>query len=148
MAWLLSLSLGARADLYDDVERLLRNQQFDKAQQAITQRLQQAPQDPQMRLLASRLQDARGQTEKALDELESLTREFPELPEPQGRLQEALASLQRAVQARPDYAVALENLGDLYLGLALHAYEQARQSPNPPPSAARKAEALAPWLPR
>lgn len=158
LAWLLSLSLFAHADLYDDVERLLRNQQFDKAQQAITQRLQQAPQDPQMRLLASRLQDARGQTEKALDELEALTREFPELPEPhnnlaviyarQGRLQEALASLQRAVQARPDYAVALENLGDLYLGLALHAYEQARQSPNPPPSAARKAEALAPWLPR
>ena len=158
LAWLLSLSLFAHADLYDDVERLLRNQQFDKAQQAITQRLQQAPQDPQMRLLASRLQDARGQTEKALDELEALTREFPELPEPhnnlaviyarQGRLQEALASLQRAVQARPDYAVALENLGDLYLGLALHAYEQARQSPSPPPSAARKAEALAPWLPR
>lgn len=157
-AWLLSLCLAAHADVYDDVERLLRNQQYDKAQQAIAQRLQQAPQDPQMRLLASRLHDARGQTERALDELEALTREFPELPEPhnnlavlyarQGRLQEALAALQRAVQARPDYAVALENLGDLHLGLALQAYQQARQSPNPPPSAARKAEALAPWLPR
>ena len=158
LAWLLCLCLCAQADLYDDVERLLRNQQFDKAQQAIAQRLQQAPQDPQMRLLASRLHDARGQTGQAIDELEALTREFPELPEPhnnlavlyarQGRLPEALASLQRAVQARPDYAVALENLGDLHLGLALQAYQQARQSPNPPPSAARKAEALAPWLPR
>ena len=155
------LALGstvAQADVYDEVERLIRNGQLDKAQQVSRQHLNQYPQDPQMRLLGSRIQQAQGKSEEAVSTLESLIQEFPELPEPHnnlavlyarlGRPQEALASLNRAIAARPDYTVALENLGDLYLGLALHAYQQARQTPAPSPSAARKAEALSPLLPR
>ena len=155
------LTLGstvAQADVYDEVERLIRNGQLDKAQQISRQHLNQYPQDPQMRLLGSRIQQAQGKSEEAVTTLESLTQEFPELPEPhnnlavlyakQGRPQDALASLNRAIAARPDYTVALENLGDLYLGLALQAYQQARQTPAPSPSAARKAEALPALLSR
>lgn len=163
MACALLCSLGllgaaAHADVYDDVQRMIRNGQLDRATQVSRQHLQQHPQDPQMRLLNSRILDARGQTDEALATLDALTQEFPELPEPHnnlavlyarlGRSQDALASLHKAIQARPDYTVALENLGDLYLGLALQAYQRARQTPQASPGAARKADALAPMLQR
>lgn len=152
------LSLNAQADVYDDVERMIRNGQYEQASQVSRQHLQKNPQDPQMRLLRSRILDARGEKVEATAALESLTQEFPELPEPhnnlavlyagQGRLQDALASLHKAVAARPDYAVALENLGDLYLSMALQAFQQARSSLGPSAGAAAKADALAPLLKR
>lgn len=150
--------LAVRADAYDDVERLLRNGQLERAEQLGQKHLQDQPQDPQMRLLISRIQEARGQTEQARDTLQALTQEFPELPEPhnnlaviyarQGRLQDAIDSLQRALQARPDYTQALENLGDLHLTLAQQAYQRAARTAQPSASAARKADTLAPLLPR
>mgnify|MGYP000629641966 CR=1 FL=1 len=155
---LVGLPLLARADVYDDVERLLRNGQLERAEQLSAKHLQERPQDPQMRLLRSRIQEARGQHEQARETLQALTQEYPELPEPhnnlavlharEGRLQEALEGLQRALQARPDYTQALENLGDLHLSLARQAYQRAARTTQPSPSAARKAEALAPLLPR
>ncbi|MBM3386554.1 MAG: tetratricopeptide repeat protein [Betaproteobacteria bacterium] len=155
---LLALPLAVRADVYDHVERLLRNGQLERAEQLSGQHLQNHPHDPQMRLLSSRLQDARGHTAQARETLQALTQEFPELPEPhnnlavllarQGQIQQAIDSLQRALQARPDYAQAQENLGDLYLNLARQAYLGASRTPNPSASASRKAEALAPLLPR
>lgn len=152
------LGLNVHADVYNEVERMVRNGQLEKASQTSDQHLQKNPQDPQMRLLVSRILDAQGKPQEAIAALESLTREFPELPEPHnnlavlyarmGREQDALASLLRAVAARPDYSVALENLGDLYLGMALQAYQQARQSAMPSPGAARKADILSPLLRR
>jgi tetratricopeptide (TPR) repeat protein len=64
----------------------------------------------------------------------------------QGRVQDALDSLNKALLVRPDYAVALENLGDLHLTLALQAYQRASQSASPSATAARKALTLAPLL--
>ena len=133
MAW----SAGAQADLYSDVNRMINSGQWDKAQKEVDQRLQVAPNDPQMRLLLSRIQDAQGQTQAAMDTLQALTQSFPELAEPHNNLAvllarenrhaDALASLQAAVQARPDYAVALENMGDVYAALASQAYAKALQ---------------------
>lgn len=132
---LMALSAGARADLYSDVNRLIQSGQLEKAQQQVDQRLKTAPTDPQMRLLLSRIQDAQGQTQAAMDTLQGLTQSFPELAEPhnnlavllsrQGRHAEALTSLQAAIQARPDYATALENMGDVYAALASNAYAKA-----------------------
>ena len=133
MAW----SAGAQADLYSDVNRMINSGQWDKAQKEVDQRLQVAPTDPQMRLLLSRIQEAQGQTQAAMDTLQALTQSFPELAEPhynlavllarENRHADALASLQAAVQARPDYAVALENMGDVYAALASQAYAKALQ---------------------
>lgn len=150
--------LPAQADVYDDVERLIRNGQLDRANQLSSAHLQKSPQDPQMRLLKSRILDSQGQSSAAQELLESLTLEFPELPEPhnnlavlyarQGRVQDALDSLNKALLARPDYAVALENLGDLHLSQALQAYQRAGRAPAAPASAVRKSEAIAPLLAR
>lgn len=151
-----ALPLAAQADAYDDVERQLRNGQLDRAEQLSAQHLQAHPQDPQMRLLLSRILDARGQTDRARDALLALTLEFPELPEPhnnlavlyarEGRVSEAIDSLHRALQSRPDYTQALENLGDMHLNLAHQAFVRAGKSLTPSASASRKAQALTPLL--
>lgn len=154
-AW---LAAPAQADVHDDVERQIRNGQLERAGQLSEQHLRKSPNDPQMRLLSSRIQDAQGLTGKAIEQLESLTLEFPELPEPhnnlavlyarQGRTQEAIDSLNRALLARPDYTTALENLGDLHLSLALQAYQRAARAASPPASVGRKTDAIAPLLKR
>jgi tetratricopeptide (TPR) repeat protein len=134
-------SAGAWADLYSDVNRLIQGGQWDKAQKEVDARLKTAPTDPQMRLLLSRIQDGQGQTQAAMETLMGLTQSFPELPEPHNNLAvllarenrhaEALTALQAAVQARPDYAIALENMGDVYAALASQAYAKALQiTPN------------------
>jgi tetratricopeptide (TPR) repeat protein len=96
-----------------------------------------------MRLLLSRIQDGQGRTAEAMETLQSLTQSFPELPEPhnnlaallarQNRYAEALVQLQDAVRARPDYGTALENLGDVYIALAIQAYQNASRAPAPQP---------------
>jgi tetratricopeptide (TPR) repeat protein len=145
---LLLFSLGAKADAYSDVNRLIGSAQWSKAQTQAEEHLKSRPTDPQMRLLLSRIQDGQGQTAVAMETLQSLTRSFPELPEPhnnlaallarQNRYAEALAELQAAVRARPDYATALENLGDVYIALAIQAYQDATQALPSQPRAATK----------
>ena len=69
-------------------------------------------------------------------QLQALIQEFPELPEPynnlgvllaaQGKYDEALSALTSAIQARPHYKIALQNLGDLYTAMAQQAYARAK----------------------
>jgi tetratricopeptide (TPR) repeat protein len=129
-------SLGVRADVYTDVSALVQNGQWAKAQTLTEARLKSTPTDPQMRLLQSHIQTGLGQTQAAMDTLRALTQSFPELPEPHNNLaallvrenrhDEALLALQAALRARPDYALALENLGDLHLAMAAQAFARAR----------------------
>jgi tetratricopeptide (TPR) repeat protein len=128
-------STSARADIYTEVNALVQSGQWQSAQALAESRLKTTPTDPQMRLLLSHIQTGLGQNQAAMDTLRALTLSFPELPEPHNNLaallaradrhEEALQSLQAAVRARPDYALALENMGDLYLALAARAYGQA-----------------------
>ena len=140
---LLALSAGlAWADIYQEVNDKISSSQWAAAQTLIDQQLKKQPADPQIRLLQSQMQTAQGQTALASDTLQALTQEFPELPEPynnlavllagQQRLDDALAALKLAVRARPDYSVALENLGDLYVALARQSYRQAQNQPLAP----------------
>lgn len=138
----LSLIGPVRADIYSDVNALVQNGQWHKAQTLAEGRLQTIPSDPQMRLLLSRIQTGVGQTQAAMDTLRALTLSYPELPEPynnlavllvrENRLAEALQALQTAVQVRPDYGLALENLGDTHLALAIEAYAKALKSAQGP----------------
>lgn len=148
---LMLFSAGAKADIYTDVNRLVGTQQWAQAQAQAEEHLKSQPTDPQMRLLLSRIQDGQGQTAAAMETLLTLTRSFPELPEPhnnlaallarQNRYAEALEALQAAVRARPDYATALENLGDVYIALAIQAYQNANKAMPSQPRAASKLQA-------
>lgn len=74
---------------------------------------------------------------EAETEFRQLIDEFPELPEPynnlavvlaaQGRLDDAREALERAIHAVPGYALAHENLGDLYLQQARDSWMKARR---------------------
>ena len=145
---LVLFSASTRADVYSDVNRWVVAQEWVKAQNQAEQHLKSQPTDPQMRLLLSRIQDGQGQTAEAMATLQALTQSFPELPEPhnnlavllarQNRYAEALEALQAAVRARPDYATALENLGDVYITLAIQAYQNASRAPAPQPRVTTK----------
>ena len=145
---LLLFCASAQADVYQDVNRLIVGEQWSKAQSQAQEHLKTRPTDPQMRLLLSRIQDGQGQTAEAMATLQGLTQSYPELPEPhnnlaallarQNRYAEALEALQAAVRARPDYGTALENLGDVYMALAIQAYQNASRAPAPQPRVTSK----------
>jgi len=126
----------AKADLYTEVNEKITSGQLQTAQSMITRHLEKQPSDPQMRLMQSQIQAAQGQTSLAQETLETLTQEFPELPEPYNNLavlyaqqhafDKALSSLTLAIRARPDYALALENLGDVHIALARETYLKAK----------------------
>ncbi len=135
---LLLLPLAVRADQadYDDVGRLLRAGNPPAALARAETYLKDAPRDPQMLFLrAVALQDA-GRSTEAITAYTALTQAYPELPEPynnlavlraaEGRLEQALGLLQEALRVRPDYAAAMDNLGDVHARLALRAWREAQ----------------------
>jgi tetratricopeptide (TPR) repeat protein len=87
-------------------------------------------------------QVAAGQTEEAIATFTLLTEDYPELPEPynnlaviyagQNRLDQARNALEMAVRNNPNYAVAHENLGDIYTRLAQQSYTRSQGRATPP----------------
>lgn len=127
------------ADASTDIESLIQNKQWAQAQRLIQTELdKKAPtaQSPQWRLMNSQVLAGLGNTQAAIDELQLLIQEFPELPEPynnlavllasQGHFESAAEALHRAIQARPNYKIAIQNLGDLYAAMAQQAYDKAK----------------------
>ena len=139
MSWMALVSCIALADVYTEVNDKISSSQWTAAQTLIDRQLQKQPADPQIRLMQSQMQTAQGQTAQAIATLQGLTQEFPELPEPynnlavlyagQQRFDEALTALTLAVRDRPDYSLALENLGDVHIALARQAYLKAKNLP-------------------
>jgi Flp pilus assembly protein TadD len=97
--------------------------------------ISERPREPQARFMKGLVLTDEGKTDEAIDAFRALLADNPELPEPRNNLavlyakkgEYALArdELERAVQAAPDYAVAHENLGDVYARLAEVEYEKA-----------------------
>lgn len=143
---------------YDEVSRLMRAQQLDQALDRAQDYLRANPRDPQMRFLMGVAQNQKGDTAAALETFTSLTQDHPELPEPHnnlavlhaaaGRYDEARTALEAAIRANPRYAVALENLGDVYARLAERAWQRARgidaQNPRLAPKLKAVQDLLAP----
>jgi tetratricopeptide (TPR) repeat protein len=106
------------------------------------------PRNPRLRFLRGVILTETQQPQAASDIFRSMIRDFPELPEPYnnlaviqaaaGDLDGARQSLEQSIIALPSYAMARENLGDLYLQLAIRAYEEAGRLDTGNPSARRK----------
>lgn len=122
---------------YDEVSRLTRAGQYEQAIERAQRYLQTNARDPQMRFLVGVAQNQKGDVAAAQETYAQLTQEFPELPEPYnnlavihaaaGRYDEARTALEGAIRANPQYAVAHENLGDVYARLAQRAWQRAQQ---------------------
>lgn len=129
----------ALADATSDIESLIENKQWAQAQRLIQTELDRkttTAQSPQWRLMQSQVMAGMGKNQEAINALQLLIQEFPELPEPynnlgvllaaQGQYESAAEAFLAAIQARPNYKVAFQNLGDLYAAMAKQAYEKAK----------------------
>lgn len=120
---------------YRKVEQLINSKHWGAALSSADAYLKGNPRDPQMRLLKSRILQSQGKPAEALQLLQELTQEYPEIPEPHnnlavlqaqaGHIEEARLSLETALHLKPNYSVAQENLGDIYLRMARDAYTHA-----------------------
>ena len=134
------LALGAwpaAADEYTDVSQLMRSGKTTEALAKIDLQLVNRPRDPQLRFFKGLIQRDTGKQIEAIATFTALTQEYPELPEPynnlavlyaaQNQFERARSALEMALKNNPRYAVAYENLGDVYARLAAEAYDNAIQ---------------------
>lgn len=114
----------------------------------IDQKLLDAPRNPQWRFLRGVALVAAQRSAEAQGVFEKLIIDHPELPEPYNNLAVIRASLNdwegarhvlvQAVQVLPSYALAHENLGEVYLRLAEAAWAEAARLNRPGTSAQQK----------
>lgn len=131
-----------------DIEQQFRRGESTQALQRLDQALNLRPGDAALRFLQGVLLTDIGQTTLARDVFERMTQEFPDLPEPHnnlavlqaasGRLDAARRSLETALQLDPAYRAAQQNLGDVYVRLAVRAYDSAVDGSRPEPVLQRK----------
>jgi tetratricopeptide (TPR) repeat protein len=134
-ALLLVTSSPVWADDYDDAARLLKQGNTAAALKKADAAIAANKDDPRPRFLKGLILTERNETQAAIDVFTSLTRDYPELPEPynnlavlyaaQGQYDQARESLEMAIRTHPSYAVAHENLGDVYAKMASEAYDKA-----------------------
>ena len=127
----------AHADDYSDVNQLLKSGKGTEALAKADKYLADKPKDPQMRFLKGVIQTQAGNTTEAIATFTALTQDYPELPEPynnlaalyasQTELEKARTALEMAVRMNPSYAIAHENLGDIYARMAGQSYGRALQ---------------------
>jgi tetratricopeptide (TPR) repeat protein len=118
-----------------EVQNLIGAGQLRAALARAEEHISAQPRDAQMRFVRGVILTELNDTPAARMVFSSLAEDFPELPEPHnnlavlyaadGQLEQARAALELALTARPDYATARENLGDIYLRMAADSYQQA-----------------------
>jgi tetratricopeptide (TPR) repeat protein len=118
-----------------DAARLISEGQYVSALARIDAVLATDAKNPQARFLKGVVHADRAETDAAIATFEALNQDYPELPEPynnlaviwarQGEYDKARKALELALLTRPDYAIAHENLGDIYARLAGAEYDRA-----------------------
>ena len=138
-AWIAGALLAspglALADTLDDATALLGKGQPAQALALVDKHLETHPKDARGRFLRGVILTEQRKPEEAIAAFRALNEDRPELPEPynnlavlyaaQGRYEDARRVLETAILANPDYALAHENLGDIYARMAAQSYERA-----------------------
>ena len=119
----------------EEVRKLVAAGRSKQALAFADEQLAKNPRNAQMRFVRGVLLTDMNDNDAARAVFQKLTEDFPELPEPynnlavlyaaDGQLDRARAALELALLARPDYATAHENMGDVYLQMAAAAYQRA-----------------------
>jgi tetratricopeptide (TPR) repeat protein len=118
-----------------EVARLIHEGQYTPALAKLDSVLATDAKNPQARFLKGVVQTDQGETDAAIATFQALTEDYPELPEPynnlaviwaqRGEYDRARNALELALATRPDYAIAHENLGDIYSRMASAEYDRA-----------------------
>jgi Flp pilus assembly protein TadD len=133
----LSFPLGIKADEVQDINQLFRKGDLNTALTRANQFLAKNPKDAQVRFLKGLILADLGKSFEAIQVFTAITEDYPELPEPynnlavlyaaEGKYDAAKNALEMAIHTHPGYAVAYENLGDLYAKMSSQAYNKALQ---------------------
>jgi len=138
------LAIGFAAPVFADnlpeVQRLIKQGQFPQALEKVDAYLSSKPKDAQGRFLKGLIFTEMNRPGDAVAVFTKLTEDYPELPEPYNNLavlyaqqkqyDKARTALEMAIRTHPSYAIAYENLGDVYAKLASQAYDKALQLDN------------------
>jgi len=134
----LALQCGwAVADNYDDASRLFKQGNHAAALEKIEAAIAANPRDARARFLKGLILTEQNKPNDAIKVFTALTDDYPELPEPynnlavlyasQGQYDKARKALEMAIRTHPSYAIAHENLGNVYAKMASEAYDKALQ---------------------
>jgi Flp pilus assembly protein TadD len=131
-----------------DVATLVKDKQYGTALSRLDALLAKRPREPQARFLKGVIETEQGHADAAIAIFSALTEDYPELPEPynnlavlyaqKGELESARVALETALKSAPDWALARENLGDIYARLAAGQYDRAAKLDRENKSAAAK----------
>jgi tetratricopeptide (TPR) repeat protein len=138
----------AWADDYQEGNRLYKEGKRAEALDRLNAYLAQHPKDARARFLSGVILTEQNKVQDAIKVFTELTQDYPELPEPYNNLavlyaglgdyDKARKALEMAIRTHPSYAVAHENLGDIYATLASQAYDKALQLDNNNATARKK----------
>lgn len=127
----------AFADNLPEVQRLIKQGQYPQALEKVDAYLASRPKDAQGRFLKGLIYTEMNKPADAIAVFTKLSEDYPELPEPYNNLavlyaqqkqyDKARTALEMAIRTHPSYAIAYENLGDVYAKLASQAYDKALQ---------------------
>ena len=136
----ISFAAPAFADNLPDVQRLIKQGQYPQALEKVDAYLSSRPKDAQGRFLKGLIFTEMNKPADAIGVFTKLSEDYPELPEPYNNLavlyaqqkqyDKARTALEMAIRTHPSYAIAYENLGDVYAKLASQAYDKALQLDN------------------
>jgi tetratricopeptide (TPR) repeat protein len=122
------------AEALHGARELLDRKQYAEAIARLDALTAERPREPQARFMKAIALSDQGKADEAIAVFRAVLADFPELPEPRNNLAVLYAQkgeyalsrdeLERAIQTAPDYAVAHENLGDVYARLAAVEYEK------------------------
>lgn len=118
----------------EEIAQLMRTNELDKALSRTELALQQQPSDAQLRFLKGMILVSQKRRTEAIEVFTQLANEAPDQAEPYnnlaalyaegGDLDQARVALETALRKKPDFALAQENIGDLYAKLASLTYDQ------------------------
>jgi tetratricopeptide (TPR) repeat protein len=136
----ISFAAPAFADNLPEVQRLIKQGQYPQALEKVDAYLSSRPKDAQGRFLKGLIYTEMNKPADAISVFTKLSEDYPELPEPYNNLavlyaqqkqyDKARTALEMAIRTHPSYAIAYENLGDVYAKLASQAYDKALQLDN------------------
>ncbi|TXT31169.1 MAG: hypothetical protein FD131_1242 [Rhodocyclaceae bacterium] len=136
----ISFAVPAFADNLPEVQRLIKQGQYPQALEKVDAYLSSRPKDAQGRFLKGLIYTEMNKPADAISVFTKLSEDYPELPEPYNNLavlyaqqkqyDKARTALEMAIRTHPSYAIAYENLGDVYAKLASQAYDKALQLDN------------------
>jgi Flp pilus assembly protein TadD len=128
---------GFAANSYEDASKLFKQGNYAGAMEKVESVITANPRDARARFLKGLILTEQNKPVDAIKVFTSLTEDYPELPEPynnlavlyasQGQYDKARKSLEMAIRTHPSYAIAHENLGDVYAKMASEAYDKALQ---------------------